>query len=333
MWRTLKKDKYFIISISFLLLFVLASIGNSIFTDGQTRQVSIQFDENGNVQSAPFPPSSTFLLGTDRKGYDLLHRVVAGAKWSIGITFLIAFIRTILGIGIGIYMAFYVKRKFKTLEATFDSFTVIPMTLIAYFILNTVLQFDNGVVPPPFYQRALFEIIVLVILALPTLSFYFANETKKLLSEEFMYAAQILGGSKWHLIKKHLFPHLFPVFMIVLTQQFIQALILLSHLGILQLYFGGTILFSGNEVESVSSEWSGLIGLYFRSFTVHPWIPMVPIGCFILTIIAANVVSRRIKIAVENQNIQKTSEKESNEQTDQHITTYAVNSFTFHKEG
>ncbi|WP_242216569.1 hypothetical protein [Bacillus cereus group sp. BfR-BA-01380] len=149
MWGTLKKDKSFIISVSFLILFVLASIGNSIFMDGEVRQVSIRFDENGEVEAAPFPPSLEFPLGTDMKGYDLLHRVIEGAKWSIGAAFLIAAICAILGVGIGIFIAFYIKRTFRTLEATFDSFTVIPMTLIALFMLKAVLQFENGEIPPP----------------------------------------------------------------------------------------------------------------------------------------------------------------------------------------
>lgn len=330
MWRTLKKDKSFIISVSFLLLFILASIGNSIFMDGEVRQVSIQFDKDGEVEAAPFPPTLEFPLGTDIKGYDLLHRVIEGAKWSIGAAFLIAVIRTILGIGIGMFIAFYIKRTFRTFEATFDSFTVIPMTLIAFFMLESVLKFANGEIPPPFYQRVFFQMMVLIVLALPTLSFYFANETKKLLSEEFMHAARILGGNKWHLIKIHLFPNLRPIFMIVLIQQFVQALILFAHLGVLEIFFGGTIVFSGGESDSVSSEWSGLIGLYFRSLSVRPWIPLVPIGCFALTIIAGNTIVRRMKVAMERQYQPK-------EQADEHDkdlrVTVTENSFTFYKEG
>ncbi|MEH6848869.1 MULTISPECIES: hypothetical protein [Bacillus] len=51
MWAHLKRDKYFIICISFLLLLIIASIGNSILFDGKVRQTSILFDESGNVQA------------------------------------------------------------------------------------------------------------------------------------------------------------------------------------------------------------------------------------------------------------------------------------------
>lgn len=328
MWHVLKKDKSFLISVTFLLLFVLASIGNTIFLDGKVRQVSMQFDKEGNVEVAPFPPSLEFPLGTDRKGYDLLHRVIEGAKWSIGAAFLIAFIRTVFGIWFGMFIAFYVKRTFRTFEAAFDSFSVIPMTLIAFFILETVLTFESWEIPPPFYQRVSFQMMVLIVLALPTLSIYFSNETRKLLSEEFMNAARTLGGSKWHLVKRHLFPNLRPLFLIVFMQQFVQALILFLHLGILGIFFGGTIVFSSGEIESVSSEWSGLIGLYFRSLSANPWIPLVPIGCFILTIIAGNTIVRRMKVAMEKQ--YEAKEKTDEQEKDEPVTITA-SSFTFYK--
>ncbi|WP_369902007.1 ABC transporter permease subunit [Bacillus manliponensis] len=202
------------------------------------------------------------------------------------------------------------------------------MTLIAFFMLETVLMFGNGEIPPPFYQRVSFQMMILIVLALPTLSFYLSNETKKLLSEEFMHAARTLGGSKWHLIKRHLFPNLRPLFLIVFMQQFVQALILFLHLGILELFFGGTIVFSGGEVESVSSEWSGLIGLYFRSLSANPWIPLVPIGCFILTIIAGNTIVRRMKVAMEKQ--YEAKEKTDEQEKDEPVTITA-SSFTFYK--
>ena len=43
-----------------------------------------------------------------------------------------------------IILRFLCKKNFKTLEALFDCFTVVPMTLIGYFILDTVLRFQNG---------------------------------------------------------------------------------------------------------------------------------------------------------------------------------------------
>ena len=83
-------------------------------------------------------------------------------------------------------------------------------------------------------------------------------------------------------------------------QQFTQTLTILLHLGLLEIFFGGTVKFLGpiEEIESYTHEWSGLIGVYFRSLTVHPWIPLVPITFFGLTIFSGNMIVKSLEEAM-----------------------------------
>ena len=312
MWKYIKRDKRFWISISFLVVLVLLSIGNTLWNGGHIRQVSLQYDAQGNPEVAPFPPSWQFLLGTDRKGFDLLHLVIEGAKWTIGISFLIALVRLILGVCMGILLGTYVKRGFAKIEAFFDSFTVIPTIMIVYFLLRTSITFANGEPTASFFERAAFEIILLVVLAIPTIALYIANEVRKLQREEFIDAARILGGSKRHIVVKHVFPHLYMTFALVFMQQFIQTLIIFLHLGLLEVFFGGSVVFGGEikEIDSYTHEWSGLIGVYFRSLTVHPWIPLVPITFFGLTIFSGNMIVRSIEDAMKKVRVGESEKKE-----------------------
>ncbi len=111
MWTYIKRDKRFWISIGFLLLLVLLSIGNTLWNDGHIRQVTLQYDADENPQVPPFPPSLQFLLGTDRKGYDLLHLVIEGAKWTVGISILIAALRMVIGVFFGVVLGTYIKKR------------------------------------------------------------------------------------------------------------------------------------------------------------------------------------------------------------------------------
>ncbi|EOP60727.1 oligopeptide transport system permease oppC [Bacillus cereus VDM021] len=300
MWKYIKRDKKFWFSILFLVVLVGLSIGNTLWNGGHIRQVSLQYDAQGNVEAPPFSPSSKFLLGTDRKGYDLLHLVIEGAKWTIGISAFIAMMRVVLGVFFGVILGTYVKRGFSKIEAFFDSFTVIPTVMIAYFFLQFATSFVNGEETTSFFERASFQVILLVALAVPTISLYVANEVRKLQKEEFIDAARILGGSRRRIVVKHLFPHLYMTFVLVLMQQFIQTLIIFLHLGLLEVFFGGTVGFGGmiKELDSYTHEWSGLIGVYFRSLSVHPWIPLVPITFFGLTIFSGNMIVRSIEDAI-----------------------------------
>ena len=298
MWRKWRKNGGAILSGLFLLLLVLASIGNTFWNDGDVRQTVLMKGVDGTISAPPFPPSKEFLLGTDEKGYDLLGRAIEGAKWSIGITILIAFLRTFFAFWIGMVMTYVPSWLYARLEALFDSFSILPLTMVAFVILESVLLVSSGTTPAPFYKRAGFEVLILVILVLPPLSFYMAKEAKRIKEREFMDAARVLGGSERHQIWSHIIPHLLPVSGVMFIQQFVQTLIIFLHLGVLGLFFGGTMVFmgpNGPEIESISQEWSGLIGANFRYIVSHPWIPLAPIGFYTVTIIAAQTLLKWIE--------------------------------------
>jgi len=298
MWRKWRRNLGAILSGLFLLLLVLASIGNTFWNGGDVSQTVLLKGEDGTISAPPFPPSKEFLLGTDEKGYDLLGRAIEGAKWSIGITILIAFLRTFFAFWIGMVMTYVPTWLYAKLEALFDSFSILPLTMVTFVILESVLLVSSGTTPAPFYKRAGFEVVILVILVLPPLSFYMAKETKRIKEREFMDAARVLGGSEGHQMWRHIIPHLLPVSGVMFIQQFVQTLIIFLHLGVLGLFFGGTMVFmgpNGPEIESISQEWSGLIGANFRYIVSHPWIPLVPIGFCTATIIAAQTLMKRIE--------------------------------------
>ena len=109
----------------------------------------------------------------------------------------------------------------------FDPFSIVPMVMISYFMLNEVLTFDSGAEVVPLYLRVSFQIIVLVCLAVPTVMLYVAQEVKRIKKEGFMLAATVLGGSKWHRLKRHIWPHMLPSFLLLVAQQFVSTLLLL----------------------------------------------------------------------------------------------------------
>lgn len=113
-------------------------------------------------------------------------------------------------------------------------------------------------------------------------------------------------------MRKHVFPHLYMTFILVFMQQFIKTLIIFLHLGLLEVFFGGTVQFGGmiKELDSYTHEWSGLIGVYFRSLTVHPWIPLVPITFFGLTIFSGNMIVRSIEDAMTKVRLGESEKKE-----------------------
>ena len=86
------------------------------------------------------------------------------------------------------------------------------------------------------------EMFILTILVVPLTTVLLGKEIKRVLDYEFIASARVLGGSKFHLFWRHIFPHIGPRLTILLGTQFIQVLLIFIHLGIFKFFFGGTKL-------------------------------------------------------------------------------------------
>ena len=66
------------------------------------------------------------------------------------------------------------------------------MVMVSFFVLKEVLVFENGTVPEPFHLRVIFQMVILICLAVPTIMLYTTQEVRRI-KEEFMMAATVLG--------------------------------------------------------------------------------------------------------------------------------------------
>ncbi|MTH53494.1 peptide ABC transporter permease [Bacillus mangrovi] len=291
----LLKDKMFMTGFLFLLLLILLSVGNSIFNSGEIRQTVLTYDETGELEGVPpYPPSLNHPLGTDRDGYDMLHIIVQGSKYTIGIALVIAVGRVGAAYLIGSFIAAYFPRAIGFLRGMTEPFAYIPQVLIAVFLLSPVLIMPMEGFQHPLWQRVLFEVAVLTVLAWPTLTQHVAEVMRGLWNQEFISAARTLGGSRYHIFRSHIRIWFRQEGLLLFFQQFIQVLIILAHLGLLELFFGGTFIDYGGDSppKTVTYEWSGLIGDYYPLRGHYPWLSFSVLLFFALVIFALNRMMR-----------------------------------------
>ncbi|MDX8346144.1 ABC transporter permease [Rossellomorea sp. YZS02] len=302
MIRHVFKDKRFLIGFLFIGVLLAASLLNTMLNDGEIRQKAAKYENGQIVETAPFKPSLAFPLGTDVSGNDLLHVIVEGAKYTIGISFFIALLQITLGAVIGTLFSGYLTKTLKVTEHFLSTFSVIPITLMAYFVLINVLSMPIDGFGEPFYKRAFFETMILVLLPLPSVILYISKETQKILNTEFVLASRTLGAGTLRILFFHVLKHLVQKLMILFIQQLNQVLIILAHLGLLKMFFGGTVIdFSPlqDPPKTLSFEWSGLIGDYFETLYIHPFIVLVPITFFALTIVSINLILNGLESVYE----------------------------------
>lgn len=113
-------------------------------------------------------------------------------------------------------------------------------------------------------------------------------------------------------------------------QQFVSMLLLFLHLGLLHLFFGGTISYSG-DADSVTKEWTGLIGQNFRHLTTHTWIVLVPVFFYSLTILAGNLISNSLQGAIGIGNLRRKKVEKKEEKVEKQMKSERKD-FSFHQE-
>jgi peptide/nickel transport system permease protein len=296
----LLKRKRFLFSFLFLIsLFIW-----SILHGDEIRDVRFETDEQGNILSRPpYPPFTVFLLGSDQYGNDLGGMMLVGAKWTIGITFLVAIVRLLLSLILSMFVFSLPQKLYEMMKSIFEPFSVVPQTIIAYFILHSVLWMPLRGFEHPFWERAVFQTFILIIIAIPNLTIHLAAEMRQVSKEPFIEPTKILGASKAYIFFKHIIPHVYEKWILLFGQQFLQTLLVLAHLGFLELFFGGTNVPYRSAVpeppRSVSYEWSGVIGINTIYLNIHQWIILVPMIFFIMTSISAAFINGSIKAYIQ----------------------------------
>lgn len=296
----LLKRKRFVISALFLIILFTWSILNSVINNGEIRKVMFLFDEKGNiVDKPPYPPLTQFLLGSDQYGYDIGLMMIEGAKWTIGITLIVVIIRMIFSVILSSFIYSLHNRIYNGIKTIFEPFSVVPQTIIAYFILYRVLWMPIEGFTSPFWERALFETFILAIIAIPNLTIHISSEMRLVKKEDFVKVSKVLGSSNTYIFFKHIIPHVFEKWILLFGQQFIQTLQLLAHLGFMKLFFGGTKVTYGDDdtpPRSLSYEWSGVIGGDISYLYSHFWIVLVPICFFVLTAISVAIINESLEM-------------------------------------
>jgi peptide/nickel transport system permease protein len=129
-------------------------------------------------------------------------------------------------------------------------------------------------------------------LFIPTNSILMGNEVKVIHNKEFIESSRTFGASKWRIVSKHIKPFLVPQIAIIFLRDFIQTLLLMSHLAVLGLLLGGYTrsedLFGQPNILSNSNEWAGLLGMWWDFlWTSYPWISFIPILFLSIIILSA----------------------------------------------
>lgn len=182
------------------------------------------------------PPSAEFLLGTDALGRDILSRLLHGARWSLGLAFLVSLIGLAVGTSVGLLAALGGKVADWAVMRTTDTFLAFPELVAAVVIAGLMgagmwsLIFALSVTSWMRYARVARGIGL------------------SLRTRGYVVQASLAGLSPVSTARWHYLPTLLPSLTVIWTGQFARAILGISALG-----------FLGFGVQPPTPEWGSML--------------------------------------------------------------------------
>jgi peptide/nickel transport system permease protein len=218
------------------------------------------------ANGAPVHPGSTFPLGTDPNGRDVLSRLIYGARVSLLVGVVATGLASLIGIiigGIAGYVGGIVESVLMRFTDVVLSFPILLFCIALIAITgpntrNVVLVIAFG------YWTYLARIVRGLVLSLK--------------EREFVTAARTLGVGHGKILRRHILPHLVP------------AIIVYSTLGVASsILIEASLSYLGIGVPLPQASWGQMISQGQQYFQTAPWLLIAPGVALILTVLAFNL--------------------------------------------
>jgi peptide/nickel transport system permease protein len=154
------------------------------------------------------PPSTSFLLGTDRQGRDILNLTVHGTRISLVIGLLATLITVAIGAVIGIVSGFVGGVLDTVLMRISDFFLVLPTFVLALILAPILLDIFGSQAEVLGMRMTLIVIIIVIgITSWASTARIIRSQTLSLRERAFVDRARVVGaGSRW-IMARHILPN------------------------------------------------------------------------------------------------------------------------------
>lgn len=208
--------------------------------------------------SAPTPPDSQNILGTDDQGRDLLARIIYGVRISLIFGITLSALSLVIGVSFGAIQGYFGGK----IDLFFQRFIEIWSSMPILFLLIII----SSIVEPSF------GVILLIMLLFSWLGLvgFVRAEFLRLRNFDFVKASTVVGSSNFRIIFYHILPNASPIIIANLPFLVAASITTLTSLDFLGfgLSFGypslGEVLNQGKN--NVNAYWIGISG--FLTITI-----------------------------------------------------------------
>lgn len=264
---TLRKNKAAMMGLVFIILVVLVGIIGPILYPNYQKT---------NLLATLQAPSEKHWLGTDLLGRDTFTRLLWGTRTSLMIGFVAETINLVLGILYGGISGYVGGKVDVIMMRIIDVIVSIPQMIIL-ILLQTVMSNGVGTL-----------IFSLCVTGWAGLARMVRGQVMALRENEYVFAAQVLGASRWEILRRHLLPNTVGPILVNYTMSIpgaIGAEAFLSYIGL------------GIPVPAAS--WGNMLQEGANQFPGSLWLFFSPAIIFALTILAFNLFGDGLRDALD----------------------------------
>jgi peptide/nickel transport system permease protein len=217
-WQSFRRNRMGLVGLVMLVVAVGMAVAAPLIAPYNPKQaVKVSID------TIYAPPGPEHWLGTDDAGKDVLSNLIYGARVSLTVGFFASFISVVIGGAIGIVAGFYGGRIENVLMRFTDVMLVIPDLPLAIVLV--------AIIGP----GLLTIITVIGILYWTGSARLVRSQVLSVKERKFVLRARAIGAGSLYIIRRHIFPSVFPLMVVNTILVISSAIITESSLAFIGL--------------------------------------------------------------------------------------------------
>ncbi len=217
-------------------------------------------------------PSEAHLLGTDHLGRDLLSRIIAGIRTTVGTSLLILACSLLIGVTTGLLSGFIGGLWDRLFQRIIDAFMTLPDYIFAV-ILSGLLG--------PGLSNLLFAVIAVKWVGYARLARSVALQEKE---QDYTALAVLAGVPKFRIVLRHILPHCLGNVLVLAALDLGKIILMIASLS-----------YIGLGPQPPAAEWGSMLNEGQVYFTAAPHLMLAPGAALMLTVLAANLFGDKLR--------------------------------------
>lgn len=276
-WQRLRHDTVAMASLVVIALVVATAILAPLLSAVTGHPPDTQYRDTGlTPDGLPVAPNSTFWLGTDDLGRDLLVRIAYGARISLLVGVAATALTVAIGVVVGLAAGYFRGVTDTVLSRLVDVVLAVPFLLVAIALVSV-----TG-------PSVTVSVLVIAFFGWASVARIVRGQVLSIREREYVEAARALGASDVRIMFVEILPN-------VLAAVIVYSTLLIPVVIVVQ----ATLSFLGLGLEPGTPDWGGMLSAATGYYRVAWWYVAFPGAALLVTTLAFNLFGDGVRDAFD----------------------------------